>query len=95
MLACEPSLTAAVTWMIIAAQILGLASAWVARSSEGSRHQTVCQRLFLAVLLLVGVSTVMALAAGSGYWISCSATLSLMVVGTTGEFSRRAMPTAP
>lgn len=77
--------------MIIAIEILGLLSAWATRCSEGSAWQAWFHRLFYACLLLVGFATVVAFGVGPGCWISCGATLSVMVVGATCDFSREAV----
>ena len=78
----------AVDGMLAAVQVLGLASAWLARLSENSRRQSSCQWLFLACLALVGGSTIVALGLGSGCWLVCGATFSLMVLAVTCDFSR-------
>jgi len=71
-----------------AVQVLGLLSAWVARLSEGSRRQVLCQRLFMACLLLVGLAAVALPQTGSGCWMLASATLPVMVLLATYDFGR-------
>ncbi len=50
-------------WVFLALQTTGMASAVVARLSEGSRLECSCQRVFLAMLGLVGASTLASLTA--------------------------------
>jgi hypothetical protein len=83
------------TLAIVAIQIAGLFCAWITRCSEGSALQPLCHRLFFGALLLMGGATVVALGIGPGCWISCGATLSIMVVGVTCEFSRSEMERPP
>ena len=75
-------------WMLAAIQVLGLASAWFARLSEGSAGQTTCQWLFFCCLTLVGIATITALQLGPGSWLTSGSTLSLMVLAATCDFSR-------
>jgi hypothetical protein len=79
-----------IVWGMAAVQILGLLSAWIARLSEGSRRQVLCQRLFMACLLLVGLAAVAVPQTGSGCWMVASATLPLMVLMATYDFGRSA-----
>jgi hypothetical protein len=78
----------AFVWAVAAIQVLGLLLAWMARLSEGSRRQTLCQRLFFAALVLVGLGTIVLLGMGPGYWLVSGTTLSLMVLTVTCDFSR-------
>ena len=75
-------------WACVAAQILGLVSAWCARLSEGSTRQTPCQWVFFACLILVGIATMLALRLGAGTWLTSGGTLSLMVLTVTCDFNR-------
>jgi hypothetical protein len=68
---------------MILIQVVGLSSVIFARLSEHSWAQAGCQRFFFVCLLCVGVATVLAAKWGSGCWLSCGATLSLMSVGAT------------
>ena len=61
-----------ILWGMAAVQILGLLSAWIARLS-GSRRRVLCQRLFMACLLLVGLAAVVVPQAGSGCWMVAGA----------------------
>jgi uncharacterized membrane protein len=78
--------TSFLLWSLGFIQIAGLVSAWLARLSEGSRSQASCQCLFLALLGLVGLSTMASLALGPRYWLACGATLSVMVLGAIWDF---------
>ena len=73
-------------WLLVAAQFLGVASAWFARLSEGSPGQAIAQCAFLVALPLVGVATVIALSVGPGCWLACSTTLAVMVLTVTCDF---------
>lgn len=75
-----------VLWAFVAAQFLGVSSAWIARLSEGKRHQVISQWTFFGVLPIVGIATVVALAVGPGYWVACSTTLAFMVLTVTCDF---------
>jgi len=77
-----------VFWGMIAIMILGLLSAWIARLSEGSRGQAVCQGLFMACLVLVGLAAVAVPQIGSGCWLLASATLPVMVLMATYDSGR-------
>ena len=78
----------AAMWILVSLQCVGLASAVFARLSEGSSGQAVGQWLFLLSLGLVGLGTMVALSMGPGYWLSSAATLSLMIIAGTCDFSR-------
>lgn len=75
-------------WLLVVAQFLGVLSAWVARLSEGSCCQAVSQYVFFGVLPLMGVTTAAAMAIGPGCWLTCSATLAIMVLTVTCDFRR-------
>ncbi len=74
-------------------QIVGLASAWYARIGEGSKHQVTSQLLFFICLGLVGGATIGALLTSPGTCVMTGATLPIMVLGATWDFSagKRAM----
>ena len=72
--------------LLVAVQLLGLLSAWIARLSEGSSRQTAAQRLFFVSLALVGVATLVSLGLGPGAWLSSAIVLSVMVVGAVCDF---------
>jgi hypothetical protein len=76
----------AVLWLLIAAQIIGVLSACIARLSEGSSRQAVSQWAFFATLSLMGPATIVALTVGPGYWLACSASLAFMVLVVTCDF---------
>jgi len=75
-----------VLWLLVAAQLIGVASAWAARLCEGSAHQTVSHCTFYGVLPLMGAATVVAFVVGPGCWLACSATLAFMVLTVTCDF---------
>jgi hypothetical protein len=84
----------AVGWLFVVVEVVGLASAWLARLSAGSRRQTPCQCLFLACLALVGGAAFVSLGFGPGCWLVSSVTLSLMILTVTCDFSRSRQPAA-
>jgi hypothetical protein len=72
--------------------ILGLLSGLAARVSEGSRHQTACQAAFLLCLAMVGITAIFSLGGAPGAWLGSGATLSIMVLTATCDFSRSRDP---
>ena len=84
--------TSVICWLLLAVQLLGLFSAWIARLSEGSSHQAISQRFFLGFLVLVGAATLVALGQGPGYWLSSGVALSVMVLVATCDFNRSQQP---
>lgn len=75
-----------VLWLLVAVQFLGIASACLARVSEGSSCQGVSQVIFFVVLPVMGTITAFALTVGPGYWLACAATLAVMVLTVTCDF---------
>ena len=69
-------------------EALGLVSAWLARIGEGSRRQSSFQLFFLGCLGMVGAAAIMSLGLPPGYWLSCGATLSVMVLAATCDFHK-------
>jgi hypothetical protein len=80
--------SATMFWPITALQVLGMASAAMARVAEGSRRQSACQNLFFACLVLIGLATIVAIGLGLGCWLSCGVVLSVMSVAATWDFGR-------
>jgi hypothetical protein len=78
----------ALTSSVVTVQIVGLLSAWIARRSEGSRHQSICRAVFYFCLVLVALTAMVTFSVGPGGTLACGATLSIMVVATIGEFDR-------
>lgn len=73
-------------WGLALIQIVGLASAWLARMSEGSRSQVSCHRVFFCCLAMMGLTTMIALAVTPKYWLTSGTTLSLMVISAVWDF---------
>lgn len=84
----------AICWLLGAVLLSGLTTAWVTRLSEGSCRQTSCQRLFLGSLAVVGLTTIVSVGLGPGCWLASGATLTLMVLTVTCDFSRSRQATA-
>lgn len=72
---------------MIAIQSLGVASMVLARVGERSRVRPLAQSIFFTCLMLVGGLTLWAITSGGCCWLSCGATLSVMSVGATVDFS--------
>lgn len=70
-------------------QIVGLASAWLARASQGSASHALCQGLFFFALAIVSATAIASTLFPSGVWLMSGVTLSVMIVGTTCDFQRR------
>jgi hypothetical protein len=78
----------AALWLLVAVQILGVLTGFAARFSEGSPRQAIIHGLFFAVLLLMGVATLVALAVGPGCWLGCATTLAVMILTVTCDLRR-------
>ena len=66
-------------------QILGVATAVLARLSERSALQSWCHGLFLASLILMGIATVASLTLGPAMTLASGATLAVMTVAAVWE----------
>ena len=75
-------------WIWVGLQFVGISSAWIARLSEGSAHQTRCQWLFLISLFLIGLATIAALWQRPGYWLGLAITLASMILVAICDFRR-------
>lgn len=64
----------------IAVQILGFASAWVARVCLGTCMQRYGHQLFMAALALIGVATFLSFMHGSGMWLLSGLNMATMVI---------------
>jgi hypothetical protein len=76
-------------WPFVVVQAFGLLIACATRLSEGYRGQTVSHWGFLLALPLVGVATVAAWAISPGLWLSCAASLSIMVLTAVSDLRPR------
>jgi hypothetical protein len=72
-------------WYLAVVLAAGLASAVLARVSEGSCLQTWCQRLFVACLAIVGAATFASLGLGRDCCLMCGATLAVMSVAAVWD----------
>ncbi len=79
---------AAGTWIVSALQIWGIASAALARLSEGSAHQTLCQRLFFLSLFLMGAATIGSLALPPTSWLVSGFIFTAMILVAICDFRR-------
>jgi hypothetical protein len=73
-------------WALGIMQVVGLASAWLARLYEGSRGQAHCHRLFFGCLALTGLATMLAAELGPRYLLFSCITLSVMVLVAVWDF---------
>ena len=78
----------AATYVLVGLQVGGLLSAALARFSEGSLHQVICQRAFFACLAVVGIATLASPALGTGTFMASGATLGMMVLFATWDLGK-------
>jgi hypothetical protein len=71
--------------VLFSLQLVGIASAVLARWSEHSPLQSWCQGLFLACLMAMGLATGASLAFGPGVTLASGATLAVMAVAAVCE----------
>ncbi len=83
-------------WCLITIHVVGLASAWLARQSQGTPRQSPCQFAFLASLVIVGPATAASFFMGPGPFLLAGSTFATMVLTATWEFSDtvRAQPSS-
>jgi hypothetical protein len=67
--------------VVFGLQLFGLASVVLARLRMESLCHHLRQRMFFGCWMLMGAATLCALAIGSGCWMSCGTTFSVMAVG--------------
>jgi hypothetical protein len=72
-------------WLLASIQILGGATALLARLGERSAFQSSCHRLFIASMLLVGIATAASLALGPPVALIGGASLAVMSVAAVCE----------
>ena len=80
-----------VFWLLAGIQSLGVASAFMVRLGKGSRGESSFHGLFFACLGLVGLATMLSLAAEANSWLPCSATLALMILVAVWDFGPTAV----
>ena len=74
-----------VFWLLAALHIVGLGSMLLTRMPHSQRGHTLCQHLFLACLVFVGMATIFTICVQSHCWVWSGTTFSLMAVGATAE----------
>jgi hypothetical protein len=79
-----------VFWIVVAVQVTGLISAWLARMTAGGRSQRSCQWLFLSCLALVGATSVVSMGISAASWLFSAFTLALMVIAAVWDVGRQA-----
>jgi hypothetical protein len=82
--------TSFLAWLLGLIQITGLASAWLARLSEGSPREAICQGLFVGCLAVVGALTMIFVALGIHHWLASGATLAVMLLAAIWDFKAHA-----
>jgi hypothetical protein len=87
-------LPASALFIFVAIQVVGLASAVLARAGEGSIRQVSCQRIFFFCLLLVAGTTMLAIWVGTVACLICGTTLAAMVLGATYDVGEARRATA-
>jgi hypothetical protein len=75
-------------WTIFTVQLLGMASAWFARLSEGSTRQVGFQRLFFVSLVAVGLATMASLRFPPPYWVISAVTFTMTIMVVIYDFGR-------
>jgi hypothetical protein len=83
-----PTYEAAIFSAVCAVQALAIASVVLARITEGCVGQVCFQRVYVALLLVLGGLTLATVFSGSGYWMSFGATLAMMALGGTIDLGR-------
>ena len=73
----------AISWVFLVVQLLALTSMVALRLCASDRSRLACQRLFVIMLLAMGVVSVLAMGGGSDFWMTSGATLSIMTVCTS------------
>ena len=73
----------AIFWLSLVLHLLALVSTVALRLRGSDRSRLACQRLFVTMLLAMGLLTVLAMSADSDFWVTSGATLSIMTVGAS------------
>ena len=79
-------------WIFGVVQLLGVVSAWLARLSEGSSHQSRFQWLFFLSLVVIGATTTGCLLFSPRHWLAPAFTLAIMILVVVCDFSRAQRP---
>src|SRR5262245_27830233 len=82
----------AVFWLFGLIQASGWACGFLARWSARWRHQSLCHVAFALTLVIVGVSTGLALALGARCWLLSAITLAGMILLAIWDFDHRRRP---
>jgi hypothetical protein len=69
-------------------QVCGIASAALARITEGRRWQDLFQRAFIGLLVIVAFTAVLNVWNAPQQWMMSATTLAVMIVTATCDFSR-------
>jgi hypothetical protein len=74
-------------WILI--HFVGLATAWLVRLHSGRRSEGLAQVVFLACMPLIALATVIGQQLCLTIWPLSAATLAMMIVLATADFSSR------
>jgi hypothetical protein len=70
-------------WIVLALQLVGLTSMFLARMPHATSLHTCCRSVFLLCLIVVGVATIYSMGSQGHSWAWCGTVFSLMAVGGT------------
>jgi hypothetical protein len=84
--------SAAAIGLFAVVQVIGWTCGLLARFSMRSRHQAVCQALFMLSLVIVGIITSLSLFLGSVCWLLSATTLCCMILLAICDFDRHQRP---
>jgi hypothetical protein len=79
-----------VFWLLAGLHVIGLASMFLSRLPRSHRIHGLCQHLFLACLVVVGMATMFTICVQSDCWVWSGTTFSVMAVGATLELGQAA-----
>jgi hypothetical protein len=82
----------ALIWLFAFVQLAGWACGFAARLSAGWRYQTLCHAAFAMTLVVVGISTGLALTLGAKCWLLSAFTLAGMILLAIWDFDHRRRP---
>jgi hypothetical protein len=82
----------ALIWLFGAVQLAGWACGFLARISSRCRYQVLCHVVFAVTLVVVGISTSLALALGAKCWLLSATTLAGMILLAIWDFDHRRRP---
>ena len=76
-------------WSTIAIQLISVATIVAMQLFPLGRKHSACEQVFIALMLAMGLVTVLAVSSASDAWMTSGATLSIMTVCATFDFGAR------